>query len=116
MPENRITGTPEFNRALDWEIQRKMAAVAALAQVHSALGEAHMKTTALWTDQSGMARKGLKARVDLKPGQYVVIILSHSVEYGVYLELSNSGRFSILRPTALRLSKEFFDDVEKVLK
>lgn len=52
-----------------------------------------------WQDESGAARDGLLAEVQRRPGGETAIILSHSVDYGVYLENANGGAFSIIIPT-----------------
>ncbi len=62
--------------------------------------EEYMKANAPWTDRTGDARRGLKATVSWSKAGYVSTMeLSHSVYYGVYLELSMEKRFAIIEPT-----------------
>lgn len=60
--------------------------------------EEYAKLNAPWEDRTGDARAGLTAEVDTE-GEEVVISLSHSVGYGLYLETIESGQFAIIMPT-----------------
>lgn len=63
--------------------------------------EAHMKHQAPWHDQTSNARNGLAARAaKLGEGLYA-IILSHAVDYGIYLERGtrNMRARPIIEPT-----------------
>ena len=57
------------------------------------------KDNAIWEDRTGDARAGLNATT-LKPvdGQ-VIMVLSHGVEYGKWLELIQGGRFGVIEKT-----------------
>lgn len=58
-----------------------------------------------WTDRTGNARSGLFATAEADAGrQHVVIYLSHAadLDYGVWLELANSGWHAIILPTMER--------------
>lgn len=60
--------------------------------------EQYAKANAPWTDRTGDARERLHATVE-ETGPIGTIVLSHGVEYGLWLEISNSGRFSIIPET-----------------
>ena len=60
--------------------------------------EAYAKANAPWSDRTGAARQGLTADVYEEFGE-IVLELSHSVEYGVWLELIQNGNFAIIMPT-----------------
>lgn len=61
--------------------------------------EQYAKAHAPWIDQTGNARRGLHSFYT-KRSQYThVATLSHGVDYGKFLELCNSGRYAVLRPT-----------------
>ena len=57
-----------------------------------------MKEGAPWTDRSGNARAGLHAKAVFYPGAFE-LILAHSVYYGIFLEVMNSGKYAIINPT-----------------
>lgn len=81
----------------DW-IERQKAASLALAQNWAGQLEGRAKTNAPWTDRTSHARGGLFGSVELKEDA-LTIHLSQTMEYGVFLELANDGRFAILKPT-----------------
>lgn len=60
--------------------------------------EAYAKNNAPWADRTGAARNGLTASVYVDGGE-IVLELSHSVDYGYWLELIQDGRFAIIMPT-----------------
>lgn len=57
-----------------------------------------MKERAPWTDRTTAARNGLHTVNNFAPPQYE-LILSHTVPYGIWLEIANSGRYQIIMPT-----------------
>lgn len=60
--------------------------------------EARAKVGAPWTDRTGAARNGLRGTVEVS-GNRAELVLSYAVDYGVWLELANHGRFAIVIPT-----------------
>lgn len=60
--------------------------------------ENYAKTNAPWTDRTGDARERLHATVE-ETGPIGTIVLSHGVDYGIWLEIANGGRFSIIPET-----------------
>lgn len=60
--------------------------------------EQYAKANAPWTDRTGDARERLHATVE-ETGPIGTIVLSHGVPYGLWLEISNGGRYSIIPQT-----------------
>jgi hypothetical protein len=60
-------------------------------------GEAWMKIHAPWTDRTGAARSGLYTKYN-KDGSTREILFSHSVAYGIWLEIANSGDYQVILP------------------
>lgn len=60
--------------------------------------EKYARVHAPWQDHTTNARQGLFAVPDIEKDR-VILYLSHGVEYGVYLELCNQGRYAIIMPT-----------------
>lgn len=58
----------------------------------------YAQTNAPWTDQTGDAREGLTAEA-LSDNDLLTIVLYHTVEYGIWLEVRNSGEYAIIIPT-----------------
>ena len=60
--------------------------------------EQYAKANAIWEDRTGAARAGLTAWAQ-NDGGIVSVTLSHTVEYGFWLEVIQNGRFAIIGPT-----------------
>lgn len=58
----------------------------------------YMKSNAPWQDQTGEARAGLDAEV-YQDDHEMGVILFHTVDYGIWLEIRWSGRYAIIIPT-----------------
>jgi hypothetical protein len=58
-----------------------------------------------WTDRTGMARNSLQSYV-FADKKTILGVLAIGVFYGKYLELSNGGKYRIIRPT-LRISQQY---------
>jgi hypothetical protein len=74
------------------------SAITAIVDRQAAMGEGHMKTTAPWTDRTGAARSGLFTLAE-HSGSKHKIIFSHSVHYGIWLDVKNSGRYEVILPS-----------------
>jgi len=59
---------------------------------------AYAQDNAPWEDRTGDARAGLDADVRME-GEVIVWEMSHSVDYGLYLETRWNGKFAIIMPT-----------------
>lgn len=75
------------------------------------IAEGYMRTNAPWTDRTGNARNGLRARHDAKPTVSHELILYHTMPYGIWLEVRWSGRYAII---ALTLQAMGPDTMERV--
>lgn len=71
---------------MDRKLQR---AIFGVAKYWDGRMEAHAKQRAPWKDRTSNARNGLFAQAS-KIGTQFVIVLAHSVTYGIYLELGHS--------------------------
>jgi hypothetical protein len=90
-------------------------AVLQLADRYAVEIEQHMKNTAPWTDRSSNARQTLTARAENTPNS-VEIMLRHGVDYGIYLELANAGRYAIIAPTIDEYGPRVWRDVRSLLR
>ncbi len=61
--------------------------------------ETYLKTRAPWTDRTTNARNGLFATAVKETKRRFSIVLGHAVEYGIYLETRNEGKYAIILPT-----------------
>jgi hypothetical protein len=58
----------------------------------------YAQANAPWEDITGDARSGLDVDVSME-GAVIVWEMSHSVDYGLYLETRWNGKFAIIMPT-----------------
>jgi hypothetical protein len=92
----------ELARAVEMYGARALQAVAAVAQYTATAMQNEAKDHAPWEDRTSNARSGLFGTSEADFGAKVVTIyLSHgaTIDYGVYLELANSGRYGIIMRT-----------------
>lgn len=61
--------------------------------------EQHIKIYAPWTDRTGNARSGLAANAVKEADTVFSIIMTYSVDYGIYLERANDGKYATIIPT-----------------
>jgi hypothetical protein len=95
---------------------RARTAIGAAMKYQAARSETWMRTNARWTDRTTNARNGLFATV-LEEGTDVwLLVLSHSVSYGIWLEVANSGRYAIVRPAWLRANRELMQLISKLFE
>lgn len=66
---------------------------------------AYARQNAPWSDRTGAARAGLDTTA-YRSGSEIVFDLYHSVDYGYWLEVIQSGAFAIIMPTLEAMSGE----------
>lgn len=92
----------ELATAVEQYGERVLQAVAAVAQYAATAMQNDAKNSAAWTDRTGNARTGLFGTSEADfAAKVVTIYLSHGavIDYGVYLELANSGRYAVVMRT-----------------
>jgi hypothetical protein len=73
------------------------------------------QTNAPWQDESGSARAGLTTAV-VNQGGLVTMTLAHSVDYGVWLETIQNGRFAIILRTLEENMRDVMREVSLAVK
>lgn len=84
-------------------------------------GQAKMKMEAPWTDRTGAARSGLfvlKRHQDIPGSPYGrhELIFAHGVDYGIWLEVANSGKYQILMPTVKQVGHDLMAGLKGLLE
>ena len=82
---------------------------------HAAAGQRNMKLNAPWTDRTSAARNGLFTVTTKGSGHYT-IIFSHTVHYGIWLEVKFSGRDAIIMPTVISQGQALMKDIQRMLR
>ena len=88
-----------------------------VAEARAAEAEQWMKASAPWQDQTGRARAGL--HVDVSQSEFILAQLTFAhgedVEYGVWLEIANQGRFAIIAPAIDAWGSRLMQDVQRLM-
>ncbi|WP_152967034.1 hypothetical protein [Mycobacterium heckeshornense] len=82
-------------------------------------GETYMKEHAPWRDDTGnrkdrtpgAARAGLFTVPDIE-GDHKAIVFSHSVDYGIWLEIKNNGKDEIIMPSVKTIGEKLMEGTE----
>lgn len=73
----------------------------------------YAKQNAVWIDRTGNARNSIEA-IDLSSGDVVRFYLTIGVDYGIWLELCNDGKYRILQPTFTIYEPQIMKLLQKV--
>lgn len=96
----------EFDENLD-------KAMRVLTKVQSSRSTTYMRTNAPWTDRTTNARNGLHVLEDHEEDHWR-LILSHTMHYGIYLEIMNAGEFEIILPSVIHGADELWRSITKL--
>lgn len=97
-------------KKLDKNIDR---ALVAATEFQATRGEAYMRRTAKWRDQTANARTGLFTQPIHSANQHQ-IIFAHSVSYGIWLEVRFSGRYAVILPSVIKSGNDLMKLLEKL--
>jgi hypothetical protein len=89
-------------------------AIAALLLSYAPRIESWMKENAIWEDQTGNARQSLYASMETVSEQVFMLYWGHGMSYGVFLEMSNQGRFGILSPALDYFYPQIVADIQRL--
>jgi len=115
--------TSKFKNAkhLDLKMQRALYGV---CKYWDGKVEAHMKHNAPWHDRTSNARNGLAARAARLGKNLFAIILSHAVDYGIYLEAGTENMrarpiinptIGIYAPKVIRFTSKLLDRLDRAV-
>lgn len=71
-----------------------------------AKSQSDMRLNAPWHDNTGNARAGLNTVHEKEPMVEHRLVLYHSVNYGIWLEVRFSGRYAIIGPTMVQTAQD----------
>lgn len=105
----------ELATAIEQYGDRALQAVAAVAQYVATAMQNEAKANATWVDRTANARTGLFGTSEADfANQVVTIYLSHGavIDYGVWLELANSGNYAVI----MRTLESHYDELMSMLR
>ncbi len=94
-----VTAPSDLAEAVEAYGDKVHVAVRAVADYVAQKLQDEARLNAPWTDRTGNARSGLYALVEETAEHLVSIYLSHTMDYGKWLELAHSQRYQIIMPT-----------------
>lgn len=103
-----------FGNGLDQYARDLKAALLQLALSFAPKIEAWMKQNASWTDRTGNLRTSLYAAVEELVNE-IAIYIDYGLEYGVYLEFKNAGRYAIIGPALDYWSPQVWNAVKRLI-
>ena len=80
----------------------------------AAKGVEYMKLNAPWTDRTTNARNGLHTTPAVA-GKTKTITFSHTMNYGIWLEVANNGKYQIIMPSVLHIGKKVMKSLNNTL-
>lgn len=92
------------------------AALALDAQNIAYRMEAWARDNAPWEDRTAHAKLFLRSTVKWTNTNTLMIAMSHNVDYGVYLELCNEGKYAILEKTIQEFAPQFIEGWKKIVQ
>ena len=104
----------QLRRNLDEFPNRFNAALEMYGQTAASYLQAEAKANRPWTDRTNRARLGLTGSEELKPDE-LVIVLAHTVDYGLWLELAHEKNYAIVEPTVQENRQKIVDGLEGML-
>lgn len=84
-----------------------------VVEYHAARGQSEMKMSAPWTDRTSAARNGLFTVVEKEGKGSYTIVFSHTVNYGIWLEVKFSGRDAVIMPTIQKIGVDLMEDIRR---
>ncbi len=78
--------------------------------------EGDMKEDAPWDDRTGNARQTLKCFWYQVEDGVLALVAKQQMDYGVWLELKNGGRFAIVLPTLEQYYGQVWNDIRGLVE
>lgn len=99
---------------LDLFNERFNAAIEAKCNKKSKELESYAKDNKIWENRSSHAWQGLTGTYEVDD-KGAVIVLAHTVDYGLWLELAHEKKYAIVEPTIRLQSQAVFDSFQGLL-
>ena len=98
MMEIKMIVRDTISARLDYKLATTALAVEHVFQSGASEIEQYAQFNAPWEDQTGAARAGLHTDVGFDGGDYSIALIG-GVDYQIYLELKDDGKYAIIMPT-----------------
>lgn len=89
--------------------------MAAVMEYEANEAQDYMRINAPWTDRTGNARQGLFGRA-FRDAKRHVIVLYHTMPYGIWLEVKQSGQYAIIVPSLPIVGRNVMQSLNGLLR
>ena len=93
------------------DVNRKVAAV---MDYNAGYTTGWLKKNAPWTDDTSAARTGLST-LPFHFGTQHELLMAYSVNYGIWLEVANSGKYAVITPALRIVGQKIMGDMQKLI-
>ena len=107
--------TDELNMNLEAFKVKALAAMEMYGPTCAAALQAKAKRDRPWTDRTTRARGGLTGSCALEDNRTVNIVLAHTVDYGLWLELAHEKNYAVVEPTVRLEQQAIINGLEGLL-
>lgn len=97
-----------------WAAEKRIGCEA-VSSVTAANMSNYAKLNKRWTDRTGNARAGLHGGYFWENTEVLKTFIAHAMDYGVFLELANDGKYAILEETINKFKDTWFKSIERVM-
>ena len=111
-----MAGLPQVLSNLNAWAAQKQAGLEGLARVTAANMQNFARANKRWQDRTGNARAGLHGGHYWENPFMLLVFIAHSVEYGLYLELSNDRKYQILEITANQFKEQLYNGAKRIME
>lgn len=98
-----------------WFLEKK-AGVEAVSAVTAANMTNYARQNKRWQDITGNARAGLHGGHYWENTEVLKLFVAHSMEYGIYLELSFDRHYSILEESIKKFQNSWYNGVKRIME
>lgn len=109
-----MPGSPEVIANMYEWAKMKKAGLEGMGRVAAANMQSDARQNAPWQDRTGNARQGLNGGIYYE-NENLFIYIAHSMEYGVFLELCNDGKYAILEKTRDRHKAIVHEQAKRII-
>jgi len=95
--------------------QMKRTGLEGLGKVSAQNMQNYARTNKRWKDITGNARAGLNGGSFWQNPFMLMVFIAHSMEYGIYLELANDGKYDILQPTVNQFAPKIHESAKRIM-
>lgn len=105
----------EFDSGINFMQTRFQSALLMLAEITSVKMEEYAKDEAIWINRTGNARQGLRGDAYYVTKDQIEIVLSHQVEYGIWLELAHDRNYAILEEAIEENIDQLYSAIKRLI-